>query len=46
MIPLREIRFTAFVTDNNNQLALKCLAKTCHTIFGLDVVGRLVVNAF
>jgi hypothetical protein len=25
MTALRKIRFTAFVTDNNNQLALKCL---------------------
>ena len=46
MIPLREIRFTAFVTDNNNQLAWKCIKKTCHTVFGLDMAGRLVDNAF
>ena len=46
MIPLREIRFTAFVTDNSNQLALKCINKTSHTVVGLDVVGRLVVNPF
>ena len=46
IIPLREIRFTAFVTDNNNQLALKCIKKACHTVFGLHMAGRLVDNAF
>ena len=45
MTPLRKIRLRAFVIDNN-QLALKCIKKTCHTIFGLDVVGRLVDNGF
>jgi hypothetical protein len=46
MIPLRKIRARAFVTDINNQLAWKCIKKTCHALFGLDVAGRLVVNAF
>jgi hypothetical protein len=44
-IPLRKIRLKAFATDINNQLAWKCIKKTCHTVFGLDVAGRLVVNA-
>jgi hypothetical protein len=42
MIPLRKIRLRAFVTDINNQLAWKCIKKTCHTVFGIDVAGRLV----
>ena len=37
--------FEAFVTDINNQLAWKCIKKTCHTAFGLDMAGRLVHNA-
>jgi hypothetical protein len=45
MTPLRKIRLRAFVTDNN-QLAWKCIAKTCYTVFGLDMAGRLVDNAF
>jgi hypothetical protein len=45
-IPLRKIRARAFVTDINNQLAWKCIQKTCHMLFGLDVADRIVVNAF
>ena len=46
MILLRKIHLRAFVTDINNQLAWKCIKKTCHTVFGLHVAGRLVDNAF
>jgi hypothetical protein len=46
MISLRKIRLKAFVTDTNNQLAWKCIKRTCHTVFGLDVADRLVDNAF
>jgi hypothetical protein len=46
MIPLPKIRLREFVTDINNQLAWKCIKKTCHTVFGIDVAGRLVDNAF
>ena len=46
MIPLRKIRLRAFVTDINNQLAWKCLKKTCLTAFVVDVADRLVDNEF
>ena len=46
MIPLRKIRLRAFVTDINNQLAWKCLKKTCLAAFVVDVADRLVDNEF